>query len=185
MSEETAPAPKKKPLIPIVMVLVVLLLGGGFFVMKGKGKDKPKVEIVLAEKDTDVDEFLTNTKNPSVYVRLKMAVRLRKDYEETKFKDGEADMRDAVIFILNGLSPEEITDPKRRKALKKTLAEAINSALEGPIAAPAPEKHEVRRTGKLHKLEEGTDSDSVKPVNDWDSETGPVLKVNFVSLATQ
>jgi flagellar basal body-associated protein FliL len=186
MSEPTAVLPKKKPILPIAMVVILLLLGGGFFMMKGKGKDKAKTEIALSDKDTDLDEFLTNTQNPLMYVRVKMTLRLRKDYDEAKFKANLGDVRDAVLVVLNGLPANDVTDPKKRPQLKKAIAEAINTALEGPLtdqpddASPSPKK---RRRGHVEKIDP-TPAPTDKE-NDWDSETGPVLKVRFTSLATQ
>jgi flagellar basal body-associated protein FliL len=172
---------KKKPILPIAMALILLLMGGGYFMMKSKDP-KPKAAIELAEKDTDVDEFLTNTKTPSVYVRIKMTVRLRKDYEEAKLKENLGDIRDAVIYVLNGLTPEQITDPSRRKQLKRTMAEAMNTALEGPVAESAPTtKTKKHRVGK----QEAVAASDSQPENDWDSDTGPILKVRFLALATQ
>ena len=91
----------------------MVVAGGGFFVLKGQSKpDKPKVE--LAEKETDLDEFLTNSADPNVYVRAKLTVRLSKDYDETKFKGNTGDIRDAVINVLNSTQPRDITDSTKR-----------------------------------------------------------------------
>jgi flagellar basal body-associated protein FliL len=185
MAEASVATTKKNPKLPIAMVLILLLLGGGFFMLKSKEQPNGKPVIALAEKDTELDEFLTNTQQPSVYVRIKMTVRLRKDYDEAKFKDNLSDIRDSVLNVLNGLSPEAITDPRQRKTLKRTLAESINTALEGPVTGSTESKPQKHRTGKLEELGGDSGAGDAKPDNDWDSETGPVLKVRFLSLATQ
>lgn len=185
MSEEAAAEkPKKKGKLPIVLALALVLGGGGFFMMKPKKKEAPKTTLVLAEKETELEEFLTNTQNPSVYVKTKISVRLTKDFTEDKFKADMGDVRDAVLSVLNSTPPSEITDAKRRPELKKTLAEAINTALEGPEEDSGgddakSDDHKPKRKGK--KTEEPTK----EAESDWDSDTGPVLQVRFSELATQ
>ena len=188
MAEETTPK-KKKSKLPIIAILVMVVAGGGFFVLKGQSKpDKPKVE--LAEKETDLDEFLTNSADPNVYVRAKLTVRLSKDYDETKFKGNTGDIRDAVINVLNSTQPRDITDSTKRGVLKHALAEAMNTALEGPLVAetpkPDPKDEAPQRAGK-RTSEETVEPAKVAsaPLDDWDSKTGPVLKVRFLDLATQ
>ena len=183
MSEEAAAEkPKKKGKLPIIAALALVLGGGGFFMMKGKGKkEEPKLSIALAEKETELEEFLTNTSDASVYVRAKLSVRLTKDYKEEKFTGAMGDVRDAVITVLNSAPPAEITDAKRRPELKKALAEAINTALEGEVEEePAKEEHGApKRKGKAKE------KPTKEAESDWDSDSGPVLQVRFSALATQ
>src|SRR5580658_2151939 len=108
MSEEAVEAPKKRKRskLPIMVAFVLMFAGGGFFVLNGRGHASvkpPKIE--LAYKETELEEFLTNTANPSVYVRAKLSLRLRKDYDETKIKANQGDIRDAVILVLNSTNP--------------------------------------------------------------------------------
>jgi flagellar basal body-associated protein FliL len=191
---------KKKSKLPMLMAVAVLLIGGGFFFMNsrtGKGKKEvPKVE--LAAKDTDLEEFLTNTANPAIYVRAKLSVRLVKDYEEAKFKEHTADVRDAVLLVLNSTQPADITDASKRSALKKRLAKAMNEAIsdsepkkdaDKPQAASSKsDSKDVKDDGD--KKDDAPDSKPAAPPKkivppDCDSETGPVFKVRFNSLATQ
>ena len=75
--KEAAPKKKKGGMKVIVLaVIAVLFIGGGFFVLKSKdGRGKKTVhKLELSDKDTDLDEFLTNTENPNVYVRAKITV---------------------------------------------------------------------------------------------------------------
>ncbi|HWD38488.1 MAG TPA: flagellar basal body-associated FliL family protein [Fimbriimonas sp.] len=175
MSEEAVESPKKKkPIMPILMVLVLLLLGGGFFMMKSKsGKPDKKAKIELAEKDTELEEFLTNTADPSVYVRAKISVTLRKDFEEAKFKAETGDVRDAVLLVFNRTQPREVTDGSNRKHLKRELADAMNEALN---AADEKDKDPEAKPERPKPLDLKSDRDS---------STGPVMKVRFSSLATQ
>jgi flagellar basal body-associated protein FliL len=180
---DAAIAPKKKGKLPIILALALVLGGGGFFMMKGKGKkEKESPALVLAEKETELEEFLTNTANPNVYVRAKLSVRLTKDFKEETLTASMGDVRDAVLMVLNSSAPDMITDAKRRPELKKDLAEAINTALAGPVEEePKDDKHEgPKRKGKTKEIEK-----EAPKADDWDSETGPVLQVRFSALATQ
>jgi flagellar basal body-associated protein FliL len=173
---------KKKSKLPIIAVMVMLLAGGGFFVLKGQAKSGEKPKIEMAEKETDVDEFLTNSSDPSIYVRAKITVRLRKDFDETKFKENTGDVRDAVLGVLNSTAPKDITDSTKRGVLKKELADAMNTALEPPD--PDKDSDDSKKSSK-HKSDDSDDSHHSKSNDDWDSKTGPVLKVRFMNLATQ
>lgn len=175
-------APKKKGKLPIILALALVLGGGGFFMMKGKGKkEEPAHALALAEHETELEEFLTNTSNAGAYVRAKISVRLTKEYTEEKFKGAMGDVRDAVITVLNSTSTPDITDASKREELKKRLAEAMNTALEGPIEESDKEDaHDApKRKGKDKEKAKEESSD------DWDSNTGPVLQVRFSALATQ
>ena len=187
MSEAAAPeAPKKKGKLPLILALALVLGGGGFFMMKGKGgkkKDKPAPTLILAEKEQELEEFLTNTKDPSSYVRTKLTVKLTTEYKEDKFKNNMGDVRDAILGVLNATSPSELTDASKRPALKHRLAEAMNTALAGPLDdggdGDGKKDEGPKRKGK--KTEKPTEEAS----DDWDSSTGPVLQVRFAALATQ
>lgn len=192
MSDAPAPEGKKKGgKLPIIIVLAAVLGGGGFFMMKGKGGDKKHAEapvIQQAEKETELEEFLTNTSNPSIYVRTKITLRLRKDFEQKKFDASLGDVRDAVLMVLNSTSPNVISDATKRGELKKQLAEAMNTALEGPLKEEEGDGHgdghkKPEREGKVTEKANPKAEESRR--DDWDSETGPVLKVRFTSLATQ
>ncbi len=183
MSEAAATeAPKKKGKLPIILALALVLGGGGFFMMKGKGKKEgPKPALVLAEKECELEEFLTNTSNPANYVRAKISVKTTKEYTEEKLKNNMGDVRDAVIGVLNATSPNDITDAAKRPALKRKLAEAMNTALEGPLEEKKSDaKDEVpKRKGKQ------TEKPTEEASEDWDSKTGPILQVRFGALAMQ
>ena len=181
----TDAAPKKKGKLPIILALALVLGGGGFFMMKPKGKkvEEPKHALILAEKETELEEFLTNTSSSSNYVRAKISVRLEKSYKEEKFIASMGDVRDAVLAIFNATSPVDITDASKRPLLKKRLAEAINTALEGELEKPEAEgegdPHAPKRKGKEHE------KPTLEASADWDSDSGPVLQVRFSALATQ
>lgn len=184
MSEAAAPeAPKKKGKLPIVLALALVLGGGGFFMMKGKGKkEPPKTSLVLAEKEVELDEFLTNTSNPANYVKAKLSVKTTKEYTEEKLKANMGDVRDAVLTVFNATPTGDFTDSTKRPALKKKLAEAMNTALEGPLE---DKKDGDDKDDKPKRKGKSTEKPTEAASDDWDSKTGPVLQVRFESLATQ
>lgn len=189
MSEAAAPeAPKKKSKLPIILALALVLGGGGFFMMKGKGgkkKDKPAPTLVLAEKEEELEEFLTNTANPSVYVRAKLTVKLTKDFTEEKFKNSTGDVRDAVLGVLNATPPSELTDASKRPELKRKLAEAMNTALAGPLEGDDKGGDGDAKDDTPKRKGKTTEKPTEAASDDWDSKTGPVLQVRFSALATQ
>ncbi len=196
MSEEAKDAPKKKGKMPIIIVLALLLAGGGFFMMKSKGGAPKKPKIELAEKESELEEFLVNMKGGTTYLRTKLAVKLRKDYTEEKLKDNIGAVEDAVITVLRDTSPDQIRSGDDFAKLKKRLAEAINTKLEGPVVEDKPkagDKGEAgddtpKRSGKVTEIEksaEGEPAVKKKPEMDWDSKSGPVLQIFFKSFATQ
>lgn len=171
MAEEATEPRKKKGRgkIIVLFAIVLLFIGGGFFAisLKGPHGKKQVQKVVLAEKDVDLEEFLTNTSNNSMYVRTKISVRLAKDFEESKLKDNMADVRDAVILVLNSTAPSDIMDATKRKDLRHRLADAMNEALASVLDKPALPKPKA-------VLPDGSDSD-----------TGPIYQVRFSALATQ
>ncbi len=187
MAEEANEAPKKKKKLiklPILMAIVILFIGGGFYALtSAKGghgrKQVPKIE--LAGKDTDLEEFLTNTANPSVYVRAKISIRLTKEYDEAKLKENMGDIRDAALLVFNATAPTDISDASKRKDLKKRLADAINEAIRSTVPKPPEPTPGQLRKGGARPLA------PVKPIvpPDCDSDTGPVMKIRFNALATQ
>jgi flagellar FliL protein len=167
--EEQLPKKRKgKGKLIILMALIMMLGGGGFFAFTMKSKkgkhELPKIE--LSDKETELDEFLTNTSNPTVYVRAKIDVRLRKDFTEDTLKANMGDLRDAVVQTFNATNPSDITDATKRDDLKKRLASAMNDALK---EADTPAKK----------------FSPPKDTADWNSLTGPIIKVRFSALATQ
>lgn len=175
-------APKKKGKLPIILALALVLGGGGFFMMKGKGKkEEPKPLLVLSEKEVELEEFLTNTRNPANYVKAKLSVKTVKEYTEEKLKANMGDVRDAVITVFNATPTADFTDASKRSALKRKLAEAMNTALEGPLEDKKGDDADAKPKRKGKETEKPTEAAS----EDWDSKTGPILQVRFEGLATQ
>lgn len=181
--EEGGGGKKKKGKLPIIIALALVLAGGGFFMMKGKGGEK-KVEptIKLAEKEVEMEEFLTNMSDGTTYLRAKISVKLNAKFEETKFTANIGAVRDAVNTVLRTRSPQEIRTAAGLKKLKVDLATAMNAVLPAEEEKDKPEKTEK---GPTKELKVPTEKEKVERPPDWDSTTGPVLQVFLSSFATQ
>jgi flagellar FliL protein len=165
IEEEEIEQPKKgggKKLF-VLLFLVVILGGGGFFAMKAKlGKGKTKVEL---GEIVPLPEILVNLKDPNTYARTEISLHFKKGFEKTKFDANVDAVRDAVILKLSSKSLKEVRTLEGKLALKKEIAAVINRALADPS------KNGSSASGSEH--------------SDWDSDTGPVLKVYFANFATQ
>jgi flagellar basal body-associated protein FliL len=181
MSEEVKePAKKKGGKLPIIIALVAILGGGGFFMTKGKGGKEKKPAIELGDVQT-MPEFLVNLKDGSTYLRTEIALQTAKWIEKEKFDKMVPGVRDAIISTLTSKGIDEIRTLDGKDKLKKQIAKAINDEVDD-----SEEKDDA--SDKADKSDDGDKKKKVIDVHihtDWDSQTGPVLKVFFTSFATQ
>lgn len=175
------PKKKKKGKLPVLLALVAVLGGGGFFAMKMKG-GAAKEKVALGEIVPLEQEFLSNLKDKDTYVRAKIALHLQKDFEKTHLAEKMPALEDAIYMILSDKSLNEVRSVEGKNTLKREIAAAINQILES---------HEPKDESKSKEPREGDEKseEPEKPTTlkhpDWDSESGPVLKVYFQSFATQ
>ncbi len=175
MSEEVKESGKKKGgKLPMIIALVAVLGGGGFFMTKGKSAKKEKPAIELGEIQT-MPEFLVNLRDGGTYLRTEIALQTKKGLEKEAFDKMLPTVRDSIITTLTSKSLEEVRTVEGKEKLKKEIAKAINDNADEPES-------------KDDKDDKGSDSKKKKLIEihtDWDSQTGPVLKVFFTSFATQ
>ena len=165
IEEEELEQPKKgggKKLF-VLLLCVVILGGGGFFAMKAKlGKGKTKVEL---GEIVPLPEILVNLKDPNTYARTEISLHFQKGYDKTRFDHRVDAVRDAVILKLSNKTLKEVRTLEGKIALKKEIAAVVNKALAG-----------TSKSGSAASSSEHSD---------WDSDSGPVLKVYFANFATQ
>jgi flagellar FliL protein len=186
MSEEAAaekPAKKKGGKLPIIIALVLVLGGGGFFMTKGKSGKKEKPAVKLGEIQT-MPEFLVNLKDGEHYLRTEVALQTKEGLEKEKFDKMLPTVRDAILGVLTSKSLEDVRTLEGKDKMKKEIAKAVNEAIEDP-----EEKDDSSDKDKGDKSD-GESKKKKKEIKidihtDWDSQTGPVLKVFFTSFATQ
>jgi flagellar FliL protein len=107
--EEKAGKSKKK--LVIILVLVLLLGGGGYTMFRPKPPAPPKPGEVIA-----LDPIQINLEAEH-YLRVGIALQLTETAHEA---DGSKAL-DATIDQFSGRSMAEVTDPKKRRVLKKEL----------------------------------------------------------------
>ncbi len=187
MSEEAVPAvveeepvKKKKSKLPIILVVVVLLLGGGYFKMKGGGPAKaPEIKLGETEK---LDEFLVNLKGSQSYMRTEIGLQFDEHFKKEDLDKNLGAIRDSINLVLSSKKLAEVNSAEGKIQLKRELAKAINETLEK--VAPREGATEPKKDAKL--LKPGAVPAKAGPVHpEWDSDTGPVLKVYFFTIATQ
>jgi flagellar FliL protein len=178
MSEEAKePVKKKGGKLPIIIALVAVLGGGGFFMTKGKPAKKEKPAIELGEVQT-MPEFLVNLKDSNTYLRAEVALQMKKGIEKEKFDKMLPSVRDAIITTLTSKSIDELRAPDGKDKLKKEIAKAVNEACDdSEEKEESADKSDSSDSKKKKKL--------IEIHTDWDSQTGPVLKVFFTNFATQ
>lgn len=199
MSEE-AKEPKKKKKggkLPIIAALILVAAGGGFFVMKGKASSKPKEVIIKLSKvhPEPLKEFLVNLKDNGVYLRAEIALHPMDGFDVKKMEENGPAVQDAILNVLCSKSLDQVRTPSGKKELKKEIAKAVNDILNQdvpPVPKPEPKtesKPDPKR--KVHEIVIKAPPDAEQPApkppvpEDWDSLEGPILKVYFVSFATQ
>jgi flagellar FliL protein len=172
------PQAKKKSKLPVIIALVAILGGGGFFMMKGKGGGKKEVPAIkLGAIEPIEPEFIVNLSNGTTYLRAQVALQFQDGFKKEELEKNMAAVQDAISTILSGKSPSSIRTVEGKRKLKADIAAKINKLLE-------EQSHEEKpKEGKDSKEEKK--EGKAKPENDWDSQTGPCLKVFFPSFAMQ
>jgi flagellar FliL protein len=196
--------PKKKGKLPVLIALVLVLGAGGYFGFKmrtGAAKVAPKValgEIV------PLTEFLVNLQDGDVYLRTEIALHLRTGFAKEGLDKNLPAVRDAILLLLSSKSLDQVGTTQGKEQLKKDIATAVNKLLE-PGEAPSKESGESGRSPESDQSPPGSGkrpaTGPVKPTEakagsaspatsapehpEWQSQTGPVLKVYFTSFATQ
>jgi len=183
MSEAAEATTKKKSKLPMIIMLVVVIAGGGFFATKGKGdKKEPEVKLGAIE---PLGEFLVNLADGRTYLRTEISVQVAEG-KSVAIKGKSPDFtvaRDAVISTLKSKSLKQISTPAGMDALRRELALAINRAMPKDEEADDKKKKKKKSDGDDDVLEDVAPEDREYP--EWDSDTGPALKIYFTNFATQ
>lgn len=191
MSEKAKEAPegKKKGKLPMIIILAVVLGGGGFFgmKMKGGGDKKKEPEIKLGAVVEIKDEFLTNMAERNSYVRTKISLQLKDGFDKAKVEHDLAPIQDVINMKLQATSVRSVASLEGLRKLKHEIAAELNKLLsehDKEKEAEEDDKKSKKKKKKKHDDEED-EEDEVEIPEGWDSAEGPVLKILFVSWATQ
>lgn len=175
--EELAAAPPKKgsSKIAIIGICVMMLITGGYLGLKLRSGGAAKVQapkLKLGADIVQVHEFLVNLQDPGtpVYLRTEISVQLAKDAKKEDLDKYSAPIQAAITAVLRSYSTTEIRKPGTMAKLGRQVAKAANDAM---VTASSGEDHPVKEEG------DNTHHD------EFDSDTGPILKVYFTSFAFQ
>jgi flagellar FliL protein len=174
-------AKKKGGKLPVIIALALMLGAGGFFGMKmraPKTVKEPEIKLGAIEK---LDEFLVNLQDGGSYLRVAIAIQLKDGIKGEEFKEKMPIIQDAIIDTLTSKTLSQIRTLDGKRALRRQIAKAINTGIEKTESTK--EKGESDSDKKEEDKKSEKDSEPKHP--DWDSDTGPVLKVYFTSFATQ
>jgi flagellar basal body-associated protein FliL len=191
MAEETEVAPQEAPpkkggsKLVIIVVAVIMLVTGGFVGLKMKTNGAKvtkrtgyKVELgTEADSILEVHEFLVNmpfSQDGSKFLRTDISVQTAKGFDKNNLTVYLAPVQDAINQVLCKYTSEEIQQVGFRDKLKREVALAANNAMEA--ADP-----------KMRKEREEKEKLEGPPIHhpEWDSDTGPILKVYYTSFAFQ
>lgn len=177
-AEGTQEAKKKKGgKLPIILSLVILLAGGGFFVMKGRGASATKQpEVPALGAIEPVKEMLVNLAGNQAYLRAEIGLHVVKDFKKEEFEANKEAVTDAIIGRLKSKKLSDIQTPEQMMQLKREIAEDVNKIFNRDKGAKADSPDGAAKTDA---------SPAYKVPDDYDSATGPVLKVYFTSFTTQ
>jgi flagellar basal body-associated protein FliL len=176
-----APAPKvkkKKGKLPIIIALVAVVAGGGYFgLSKGKTKTKPKVEAPKCGGVLDLGEFTVNLKNGTSYLRAKVAIQLDSKSDATHMKEVAPALQDVVVEVLSNKIMSDVLTQEGKQQLRYELAFELNDRMH-MLHPPEPKK-----PGEKKEEAHGMPTEHKFP--QYDSDTGPVLKVYLTDFAMQ
>jgi flagellar basal body-associated protein FliL len=169
---------KKGGKLPIILAIVLMLSGGGFFMMKGGKNAKKEPEIKLSKEEILLpDEFIVNLADGKTFVRAKVGLRTKDGVLAEEVTKHDAEISDAINLVLKNTKVEETITEKHIKKIKMLIADKVNGILNA-------NSHDTGHSSKKKKKK--TDEEDIpEGGEDWDSFTGPVLKVFFKSFATQ
>jgi flagellar protein FliL len=196
MSDQKEAPAKKKNMLPVIIAVVVVLAGGGYFMM-GKGGDKEKGKeshsSVHLGHTEEIGEFLVNLKD-GTYLSAKIAVHCAEEETVSSGGDGHGGgggvlpfVNDAVISVLTRKSVEDVTSIEGKAKLRRELAYYINraSALYAHVEEGKEKKKLKRPEIEMTETPEELRPDYEPETPEFDSDTGPVLKVYFLTFMTQ
>ena len=157
--EESGGSGGKGPLVTILLVLNAVIMGVVAYmqymahqremnrpelrdIVRAQIKDLEK-EMALGEEGDNKDEnqggallqlqpFTANLAQgdgPRRYIRLNTVLKFSKDSKEQEYSNRKAQIRDAVISILNSKRPEDLLKVEGKEYLKEEIKSSINSFL--------------------------------------------------------
>jgi flagellar FliL protein len=173
MAEQETASPRKGSKIPLLMVVLLATALGVFLGMKLLRGEEVAKPLELGEIES-LNEFIVNLNDGRSYLKTNISIQFKKGFDKKEFAKCLPAVRDAVILVLSAQSLADIIPLEGKDKLKHQLAEAINKVLNGLLSEGAPATPRLSPPPDLRGKGK-----------DWDSLTGPVLKIYFTDFATQ
>lgn len=133
---------KFKQNLPLIITAIVAVLALTLLGFKMMGGNKPKENADKKQGQSEVgitlplEEFLVNLNGGNDhYLRTVVALGLKKGITEEQFKEHIAPTRDAIITVLSSQAMKDLTNAKRREALKEEVRKKVNDALGEELVA--------------------------------------------------
>jgi flagellar FliL protein len=183
VEEQAAGAAKKKSKLPLVLIVALVLAGGGFFAMKSRGQTTKKPKVKLGKIAEIKDEFLVPLMGEGNYLRANISFHLASTADEHEVEESMAAIRDAINMRLKSKWLKELKSIDDIKKLKRELAADVNLVLGDHESDHEEPDKDAKETAKDGADKASGDTPPKHP--EWDSDTGPVLKVYFTTFATQ
>jgi flagellar basal body-associated protein FliL len=177
MAEEVAEAATKKKggnKMMIIIVAIMMLVTGGFVGLKMKGggsSAKPEPKLGGPDNIMEIHEFLVNlagSNDGGKFLRTDISVQTTDGFKKEEMDKYDAPIEDAINEVLTKYSVEELKQPNFIAKLRHEIAKAGNDAI-----AKAQDKEPDKPESGPPKHPE------------WDSQTGPILKVYLTTFAFQ
>ena len=113
----------KRILIIIIAAVVVVGAAAAFLLLSGGGGEPAYVNY------TPGDEFITNAKESSKYIRVVVVLEVQEGKQE-ELTAKEAVIRDAIIFVLRNKTEAEFRDASIEATLRTEIITRLTEALQ-------------------------------------------------------
>ena len=124
---------KKKIVILLLLILLVVAIGAGaayYFILR------PAAAAAAAEKPAELyeyaisDSFVTNVKDSNKLLKTTIVLVVDEKDLDDFLDENQYTIRDTILFILRGLTEDDIKNDDIQDTLRQSIPEALNEALE-------------------------------------------------------
>ncbi|MFC7392557.1 flagellar basal body-associated FliL family protein [Scopulibacillus cellulosilyticus] len=120
----------------VVFSVIVIGLAGylWFYFMDsnkiGSAKDKNNdIKYIIKNLTVDTDEITTNLKDDH-YIKVQFKIQVSNKDAKKELTDREFQVKNAIIYILSGMTPRDLQGPKGLTRLENLIKSKINQDLE-------------------------------------------------------
>lgn len=118
---------KKKILIPVLILLILAVAGGSVYYFVLRDKDTP-VEPLSYTYEVK-DSFITNVKDSNKLFKTTIILESNDGELADLLSQKEYIVRDTILFLLRGLTEEDLSGDAIQDSMRTEIADALNKAL--------------------------------------------------------